>query len=514
LIPKEWSSKQGWYFVFGFAICLGIGFRFTNLDGKFFWWDETATSLRVSGNYWNDVEAWTPKGKRFSAEIVLGRFQGLSGTSFDTLRGLQKEEPQLTPLYFLLARAWAVPFGTSVVSLRAFSAVTSVASLGVFFWLSLLLFASFATALTATAVAALSPLNLIYAQEARPYALLVFFTLLSSVILLVGISSRKRRLTLAYLLTAIAGIYTHLLFLLVPLTHFAYLFANRASLHPRDLRRYGIAIALSLLSVIPWLVIIATNYPQFEKTVGWTTLSLNFYELVAAWGGQMIWPLFDIGLKEDPRTQLGQLVPTTLVFLPLAIVSIAFTAKQAARRTWTFPLLLLLIAFAPLAIPDVILGGQRTTVPRYLLSFHLGILLCVGFFLTHYAGRARGPITFALLLAQIWSCQLILRSENWWHKGFVNHAKVRAVAAELLTEERHLVVVASPMPELLSLSRVKPERTEFLVDNEAFTATSLLAAQTNPTLGIGRVERFGNFVVYSGPLEAPLPSVADFRAPQ
>lgn len=511
MITERPSLARGWYFILGLAVLAGVAFRFTHLPGKFFWWDEAASSLRMSGHYWDAIANEAPRGIAFPAREFLSRYERIEGSAMDTIRGLRREEPQLTPLYFLGLRGWGYLFGPGVTSLRAFSAILSVASLGLLYWLCQVLFSSTKIAMTTTAIAALSPLNLLYAQEARPYALMIFLTLLASLVLLKGLATRRRWPCVAYGAVSVAGIYTHLLFALVPIAHLAYLFANRASLAPRDRRRYGLAGVLALGSALPWTWVIATNYAQFEKTVGWTASPLAFSDLISTWAGHLLWPFFDIGLKEDIRSQFGELVTCLAVFVPFSLFAMVYTARRAPRRAWTFILLLQLITFASMAIPDVVLGGQRTTVARYLLPFHLGLVMCAGFLLADLKHRFSPALVLTFLLAQTWSCNLILQSGNWWHKGLLNHARVRAAADRLVGDEEYLVILAEPSPDLLTLGRVQPERTYFLIDSDAFRAGTLVANTVDPSFGVGRLQSFGEFLVYTSVSGAPLPGVADFH---
>ena len=46
----NWQLPPPWLrFLIIVLLVLGIFFRFVNLDRKFYWWDETYTSLRISG---------------------------------------------------------------------------------------------------------------------------------------------------------------------------------------------------------------------------------------------------------------------------------------------------------------------------------------------------------------------------------------------------------------------------------------------------------------------------------
>lgn len=91
----------------------------------------------------------------------------LSGTFASITEGVHP------PAYFLCLRAWAAVTGTSLESMRIFSALFSIATIPLFFVFARHLMGR-AAALFSTAILALSPFHVYYAQEARAYAFIVF----------------------------------------------------------------------------------------------------------------------------------------------------------------------------------------------------------------------------------------------------------------------------------------------------------------------------------------------------
>ncbi|MEJ7718478.1 MAG: glycosyltransferase family 39 protein [Thermoleophilaceae bacterium] len=126
---------------------LGALLRFPTLDVQSFWLDE-ATTVRLVG-------------------FDLG---GL-------LSAVAREEVT-PPLYYLVAWAWAVPFGAGEVGLRSLSALLGTALVPVAYLVAREL-ASRRTALLTGGLVAASPLLVWYSQEARSYALLALLGALS-----------------------------------------------------------------------------------------------------------------------------------------------------------------------------------------------------------------------------------------------------------------------------------------------------------------------------------------------
>jgi hypothetical protein len=121
--------------------------RFARIGHQSFWYDESFTVLLV----------------HHSPSRMLG---------------LLPQTELTPPLYYLFAWPWARIFGFGEVGLRSLSAVAGVATIPAIYFAGAKLIARRA-GLFAAAIASCSPLLIWYSQEARSYALLVFFATLS-----------------------------------------------------------------------------------------------------------------------------------------------------------------------------------------------------------------------------------------------------------------------------------------------------------------------------------------------
>lgn len=86
----------------------------------------------------------------------------------DTVKSLAIEEPQVPPLYFVAVQYWAKLFGDSPGATRSFSVWMSLLVFPGLYWLCRELFAAPEVAWIAVGLLAVSPLQVLYAQEARP----------------------------------------------------------------------------------------------------------------------------------------------------------------------------------------------------------------------------------------------------------------------------------------------------------------------------------------------------------
>ena len=78
MVGKKTKLFNNWLNILAIAILLlGIGLRFTNLDGKVYWIDEVHTSLRASGYTRSEFVEQAPVGQIVGIE-ELQTFQRLT----------------------------------------------------------------------------------------------------------------------------------------------------------------------------------------------------------------------------------------------------------------------------------------------------------------------------------------------------------------------------------------------------------------------------------------------------
>jgi hypothetical protein len=115
------------------------------------------------------------------------------------------------PFYYWLLKIWVSIFGDSEIGLRSLSAVLGISLVYLVLILGARLF-NRRVGLMAALVAAVSPLQVYYSQEARMYmllALLGVLTLWLTLTILESSPARQKWAGLCYILTVTAGLYTH-----------------------------------------------------------------------------------------------------------------------------------------------------------------------------------------------------------------------------------------------------------------------------------------------------------------
>ncbi|WP_071778259.1 glycosyltransferase family 39 protein [Cyanobium sp. PCC 7001] len=447
---SPWRPRTGW----GLLVLMvaAAALRFHDPGHQWLSHDEVYTALRTAG--FPPLEP--------PAQLTAGELQQFLRLSADhgwsaTLRELARH-PEHPPLYFLLARLVREGFGEAMVSVRLLSALFSVLLVPAVYWLGWEVSGSLGLAALAAGMAVVSPLQLLYAQEARPYSLLVLLTALACAGLL-----RLRRGPgplpfWSYVLTLVAGLYTSLIFVLVPLSHGLHgLLPGQPAGHRR---RWGAAMAIALVAFLPWLWILGVRLEAFLRHTAW--LRVVPPAPPDAWLRGLHWsaPFVDLGGQPPPWWPAAALT----VVLALAGAGALVLARRTTSPGWSLLVLLLLLNLLVLEAGDLATGGRHAQMTRYLLPGLLGAqMLVAGALWGLVSVRGSRPagvlLLVAALLAGALSCRSILAADTWWHQ-YRLYRPTRVQAALWAHPGSQLRLVRSPtsLGEAIALAqRLDPD---------------------------------------------------------
>ncbi len=170
------------------------------------------------------------------------------------------------PLLLLVLGAWGSVFGFDELGLRSLSILFAILALLLTFWLARILLDERA-ALAATAVLGLSPLFIMFAHNARYYALSACLALLAVLAMLRHQDAGKRRDLLLYGLAAVALLYllypAAILLLLCNLWWFGLWSCQRSS---SRLKAWLLAQAFVILAYLPGLVILLQTLGRYSDS--------------------------------------------------------------------------------------------------------------------------------------------------------------------------------------------------------------------------------------------------------
>ncbi len=335
-------------------VILAFAIRIHNLDAQSIWWDE-AISIHLARS-----------GVR---EIVANRAANLH-----------------PPLYFFLLKLWRYCVGDSPFAVRFLSVWLSIPLIPSLYrfgrrWLTI------RAGLVATALAAFSPLYLVYAQEARVYALLplVYLVLLALRFSLIQPSDRTNWLVW----TLLGGVE-----LLALGLHYVSLFAvgyvvvtllvefrnNRANRNRVLIVQAGVVLAL-----IPWLLAVLWNIDAVSRRLpkgNWGVEPITLTHFV-----RLLWTFQMTGLTgliADPvATALTTLTALILVgaLIRLLLGSSALACRSATARLLTDWLI-------PLGSTFVVWHIRPLSHPRYVILFTPALLLTGGHVLDRFLDGA------------------------------------------------------------------------------------------------------------------------------
>jgi uncharacterized membrane protein len=393
------------------------------------------------------------------------------------------EEPQHPPLYYGAARLWVEAFGNSIWVIRSFSAIVSLLAFPCLYWLCRQLFESKLVAWLAVVLLAVSPVNVLLAQEARQYSLWTVAILLSSAVLLRSIRSKSVLLWVLYGTSVVFGLYTHALFILVIAALGFYVVGiNIKQIRcdpttiPSQLFSYLIVTLGALLAFLPWAFLIIKNYTTVSSQILWTKNSVGAIYLIGQWGFNYSSVFFDVGYaaKYVEGFNFAVMISYLIRVLILLLVaySIYYLCIKTELRTLLFILSLIIIPFIALALPDLIFGGTRSgNGYRFLIPSYLGIQIAIAFLLVskmnclhHNKRLIWQAVTSLLIVSGICSCTISSRAESWWTKP--NDYWTPQIARKINNAHKPLLVVDSESARnLLRLTHhLRPDVGLLIVD--------------------------------------------------
>ncbi|MGK7896301.1 MAG: glycosyltransferase family 39 protein [Xenococcus sp. (in: cyanobacteria)] len=447
------------------VLVLGIIFRLGNLDVKPYWEDEIYTSMRISG-YQSDQLKKVVLGRPMQVQTLSQYLDVKSGKSWlDTATALVNK-PEHSPLYFLLAKAWAEIFGSSTWSMRAFPALVSLITLPLFYWLSLLLFKSPNIASITVCLVSVSPIMIRYAQEARPYSLWIVCILLSSIALLRAWRLETKGSWIFYSATVSLAFLTHLLSFFVFLVHSLYVlillrfdksiakdkFSEKTSallsfknlLNAQKSKIYFQYLGIGLLPFLPWFILLISRLNSVQKAVHWLNRDQLLTELIFKWSENIVRIISSPFPSPD-----NQLFLFTIILCLIIAWSVFPMISKSDLQGWLLPTLFCLVPLGIFMTSDLLWGGQKSTISRYLLPSYIGVLLILGFGLgSHYIKSPqysknyvflKNVIFHAVLIVAISACWFNLKSSTWW--GIESSSELSA--AHVIIDNSNQAIVVS-----------------------------------------------------------------------
>ncbi len=423
---QKWDLPPGWLRSLVIVLLIiGIFFRFVNIDRKLYWCDEVYTSLRISGYLQQEMDREFRDGHLVSVhDLHKYQYPNLEKNTADTIKGLIAEESQLSPLYFVLVRWWVDLFGHSIAIVRSFSAFISLLTFPCLYWLCRELFESRLIAWIAISIVAVSPVHIVYAQEARPYSLSIVAVLLSSAALLHAMRLQTKKSWGIYVASLTLGLYTQLFFGFVIIAQSIYIILLERWRLTQKLLHYFLAVGLGVLTFAPWMWIFITH--PTPGNLRWVNTKQTLVDIAIRWVGIISRAFIDFGIGPNDSFALKLAVmPLILIVFGLICYAIYAVCRQTSKPVWLFILSLIASICLPLMLLDFGLGKRYGTT-RYILPSTLGMQLAVAYLLStkinplldrsQWQQKIWTWITCGLITIEIISGVISSQSQMWWNK--------------------------------------------------------------------------------------------------
>ncbi|MEH2253931.1 glycosyltransferase family 39 protein [Nostoc sp.] len=472
-LSQNWIISKSWLrFLIIILLVIGVFFRFVNIDKRIYWGDEVFSSLRISGYMQSEMNEQLSNGRLISIkDLQKYQYPNPEKNTIDTMKGVVLEDSQILPLYILIARFWVELFGNSVAVTRSFSAFISLLTFPCLYWLCQELFESSLIGWIAIGLVAVSPVHVVYAQEARAYSLWIVAILISSLALLRAMRLKTKVSWCIYTATLVLGFYSHILFTFVALAQGIYVVAIERFRFSKTSISYLLSSSAGFLTFVPWLWIIITN-PQPEA-VTWANVKQSSFASVARWAGIFSRTFLDLGISpSDPGKLKIALIPFILIILAIISYSIYVLCRRTSKEVWLFVLTLIGSIGLPLLVVDFVFQ-KRYATSRYTLPSVLGIQLAVAYLFTTkltsiytkiWQKKLWSFVAIMVIMGGVISCIVHSKAQIWWNQFPERYQEYPKIAHIISQGNKPLLITDdSIIPSIQILGHLVAPKVQFQI---------------------------------------------------
>jgi uncharacterized membrane protein len=421
------------------AIVVGVFFRFYHVDQKPIWDDEVVTWMHFLGVSEREVVGAAPNFRHVSdLREALHPTTGPRPVS-DVVTVLIAEDPQHSPIYYLIAHEWVSLFGDSVRAVRLLSALIGLLALPCMYWLCIELFESRAAGWIGVTLLALAPIGVLYSLEAREYSLWLVCILVVSALFATAFRSASLREWGLYCAALTFSLYVFPLTACVAAAHAIVALCVHTSTRNRLNSIAAIAIAFTLFA--PWLVVILTHLSEVDASMHRIITSEPF-QIQTLLGMLRVLRLNNIDFDGAHRLFVQLATIPVVLLLVYAVYEVRQIKVQASRMLiWA----LLGCSALPLIGLDFFFGGHRVEAVRYLIPAFLGLdLALVALFSRKLISASRSvrlaawQIIFGLVIAaRTASCAQSAMALTWWNSS---NLQSRQISAQINVASHPLII--------------------------------------------------------------------------
>jgi uncharacterized membrane protein len=442
------------WFLIAIVIALGIFFRVVNLDQKIVGGDECITQVRAAGykgesygveEYQGESVAKLIQRDRVVTPEEMTRFQRIqtNPNAIDTIKATATGAPQHPPLYWLLIRFWMQAFGNSTNALRSLSVIFSVLTFPALYWLCWKLFSSAIVSSIAVALVAVSPVHIFQAQNARPYSLWILMIVVSSAALLRALRRDRTLNWVIYGVTLALSLYTYLFSIFVLISHGIYVIIREGLRKTQSLTAYLLTSGLVILSFLPWILVVFLNLKTADRMTSWTAMPVDFYsDLFWSWVKNLadVFLFWNIQFTSVlPLTQPLFVFSFGTALVILVTYAFYFLKTHSSIKEWVFLFALTSVTVLTLIAADLILGGRRAALGRYVYPSILGIQLTVAYLLGMKFPRS---IAWRVITVVLLSCGVLSSTVGSQTEAWNGHSDFSLQSARIINQTTQPLVIS------------------------------------------------------------------------
>jgi uncharacterized membrane protein len=389
----------------------GVALRIEGYSTRLFWTDEAITALRTAGYTGAQFTAAMQNGRPHTVTDVMhyaGR--GSDRPIRDVVHSLALEDAQHPPVYYVITAVWTRIAGASIASLRLPALIFGMLLPFAAGWLCFELYGTRYGALLGFALSAVSPVFVIYSQQAREYGLWAVCMALSTALLLRAERTGARGWWILYAICGVASLYADVLFATVLISHAIY---AAWRLRGAQLRAFAISAGISVIAFIPWAIVMYEGRRAIELSNAWTAGPWPLMMLLEKWVFNAGTTFFDL---EYAHAILAIVLLPVFMLLAIAII---WNVAYAPERPRIMMTAMLAVPVVLLFLPDLVLHEHRSSVTRYGFALWLSFIICVaGFLASRLQRRAKivlwSAISALLLVVELSSSAVDVGSPSWW----------------------------------------------------------------------------------------------------
>lgn len=443
--------------------------RFYRLEEKVYSFDGTYTSTYI---YNQQDEAYSNIDRRALPASHFRQYVSPrpNRTLWESIQSVIQKVYVFPPFYPVLSLLWTSILShrldNTLVIQRSLTALFGCLSIAGMYCLGWELFKSQFAALISATLIATSPFHFQYSQILRPYSTLTMFVVLSSACLLKSLNSQRFKWWSLYTLSLITGLYAHILFAFMMISHTLYVAIINKFRLTQAMFRYCIASGLGALFFLPWFLaflnshMLAYSVSQVanrDASAGLIRLFVSWIRALKKLFIDFYNPWFSPTSLKLPHNILGILI----ILIVLAAFVSLLRSQNLDNRVKVFILSLLFAGGVILMINDLKSGSTISTRMRYLIPYAIALELMVATWLKTLlqskSARLRRYGTASILvvlLSGAFSCLAISQAPSWDAFGSPNFPE----AAAIIRNAEKPIVIATNLDRILSMS--------FLVDSD------------------------------------------------